>query len=311
MRQEPPSILPYMNGPIIHQKPNLPYIEEIPGWIKNGTITFHGRAETGQKGFSINLSTQPCIEPLPDTALHIDVRLQNKIVVFNYYKNGKWGTEERIHDKLLLRQDLSFELMIMITKSEFMIFFHDVYLLSFHHRMDYNTAKYLIIKGFAQIQQIRIDGTTLVPPDTFKSAFPPIFNPKTPFISKILGGLNCQRIITISGYPSKFNPRRFTVNFNTERDIAFHFDVRFRNDHSVVRNSYITKCWGEEETYKPFFPFQPGIGFDLMFTIERYCYKVAVNSQHYITFQHRIKDIETVNQLQITGDVHLIMMQFH
>ncbi|CAI9729945.1 galectin-4-like isoform X5 [Octopus vulgaris] len=311
MQQEPPSILPYMNGPIIRMKPDVPYIEEIPDWIKNGTITLQGQAETGQNGFSINLSTEPCFEPLPDTALHINVRSQNKIIVFNYYKSGKWGMEERVHDKFLLRQDFSFELTIMIAKSEFMIFFHNVYHLSLPHRMDYNSAKFLVIRGSVQMQQVRIDGSTLVPPDTFKSAFPPIFNPKIPFISKILGGLNRQRIITFSGYPSKFNPRRFTVNFNTDRDIAFHFDVRLSPDYNVIRNSYIKKCWGEEETYKPSFPFRPGIGFDLMFTIERYCYRVAVNSQHFITFEHRIKDIETVNQLQITGDVHLNVMQFY
>ena len=70
---------------------------------------------------------------------------------------------------------------------------------------------------------------------------------------------------------------RFTINLKTPGEIALHFDVRFSfgdNHNVVVRNSFINGDWGAEEVNQGFFPFNAGVGFDIVIRVESYCFLV-------------------------------------
>jgi hypothetical protein len=76
---------------------------------------------------------------------------------------------------------------------------------------------------------------------------------------------------------------RFTVNIQDSpanpRNIAFHFDVRFRAGdcvNEIIRNSLKEGTWGPEERHKPYFPFRPQANFDLMILCDPHTFKVSV-----------------------------------
>lgn len=61
-------------------------------------------------------------------------------------------------------------------------------------------------------------------------------------------------------------------------EIALAVDARFNfgNDRDVLVRNHRHQAWGKEERYTPFFPFSPGIPFEMVFLVEPYCFKVLV-----------------------------------
>ncbi|XP_045179475.2 galectin-4-like isoform X2 [Mercenaria mercenaria] len=142
----------------------------------------------------------------------------------------------------------------------------------------------------------------------------PIYNPPVPFVQG-LGGLYPNKMIFISGIPHP-NASRVTINLQCGHEIvAFHFDVRFSfgNDRNViVRNTKQTNGWGPEERFLPggYFPFQQNMYFEVIILAEPHCFKVAVNNQHLLEFNHRIQPLNRVDTLRIDGDLRLTQVRF-
>ena len=71
----------------------------------------------------------------------------------------------------------------------------------------------------------------------------------------------------------------FNIEMSDCRDIALHFDVRFKygsDKHAIVRNAKPgTGGWGSEERSLPFFPFVPNMFFEIMILVEYDRYKVS------------------------------------
>ncbi|GAB1609650.1 hypothetical protein Ahia01_001250900 [Argonauta hians] len=308
---QPTIKLPDINhGPIILEQPECPLVEMVPSWLKDRTcFTIIGKAEEHQTGFSINLTDGSSHDPLSDADFHMDIRLQSRTAVFNCYHQGKWGQEDNKY--LPLKKNLLFDFILMVSPSEVTVFFNGFLYHSFNMKVSH--WQHLIIKGSVQLKYVRIDGATLIPPLSVP-ALSITYDLKVPYNTEIPGGMHQGKVIVFSGYPTKFNPKRFTVNLNTEFDTAVHFDVRIDQENfkqSVVRNSYIAKHWGEEETYIPYFPFSAGVGFDCMIVAEEHYYRFVINSRNFVTFHHRIKNPDKVKRLQIFGDLHLIMVSFY
>ncbi|XP_060552848.1 galectin-8-like isoform X2 [Ruditapes philippinarum] len=142
----------------------------------------------------------------------------------------------------------------------------------------------------------------------------PIYNPPVPFVTG-MGGIYPNKMIFISGVPNP-NPSRFSINLQCGYgDIALHFDVRFNfgSDRNViVRNSQLTNSWGPEERTLPcgYFPFQPNMYFEAIVLVEPYCFKVAVNNQHLLEFNHRVRQLNLIDTLRIDGDLRLTQVRF-
>ncbi|XP_078263371.1 uncharacterized protein LOC144597713 [Rhinoraja longicauda] len=118
------------------------------------------------------------------------------------------------------------------------------------------------------------------------------------------------KVLTIEA-TIKTNVNLFAINVCTGHDIAFHFNVRFKeegNHQAIVRNCCVNNVWGPEERDIPHFPFKKGEKFELLILGEPNQYKVAVNKQHFIQFKHRSKNLGQVTNVNVYGDIMLHKM---
>ncbi|XP_026571143.1 galectin-6-like [Pseudonaja textilis] len=105
-----------------------------------------------------------------------------------------------------------------------------------------------------------------------------------PYDHPVSGGLHPGMAVYIEGtVPQKAT--RFVMNFLCGRDILFHFNPRFPQQH-VVLNICQSGRWGKEEVHK--MPFQKGEHFEAIFIVKEAEYQVLVNGSPFCKFKHRI-----------------------
>ncbi|ETE73936.1 MAPK-interacting and spindle-stabilizing protein-like protein, partial [Ophiophagus hannah] len=90
-------------------------------------------------------------------------------------------------------------------------------------------------------------------------------------------------------------------------DIAFHFNPRFNENNMkvIVCNSKIQNVWGTEDRTAPRFPFEAGKSFKIQILCEADHLKVAVDDAHLMQYKHRIKELNQITKLSVSGDVTL------
>ncbi|XP_068945954.1 galectin-9 [Petaurus breviceps papuanus] len=166
--------------------------------------------------------------------------------------------------------------------------------------------------GQTVITQTVFPGIHSVPQMPSAPVFPrQVFSNKLyplPFSTTIFGGLYPSRNIIISG-TVLLAADKFTINLKCGKDIAFHLNPRFK-EQAVVRNTQINYSWGSEERGLPgFMPFTRGQPFTVQIICEVHCLKVSVNGQHQFNYNHRVKNLCSINQLEVSGDIQLIHVQ--
>ncbi|KAK6473255.1 galectin-9-like isoform X5 [Huso huso] len=142
----------------------------------------------------------------------------------------------------------------------------------------------------------------------------PFYNPSIPFTGFIQGGLQVGTMITISGRVLP-GSERFVVNLqcgshqSPRPDIALHFNPRYEGfQEYVVCNTLQNQNWGSEER-KYEMPLQRGSSFTLMILVNHNAYKVAVNGNHFLEFNHRLS-ISSVNTIAVEGGVEVASIIF-
>ncbi|EGW09432.1 Galectin-3 [Cricetulus griseus] len=96
------------------------------------------------------------------------------------------------------------------------------------------------------------------------------------------------------------------LNFMRGNDIAFHFNPRFNENNRkvIVCNTKQDNNWGREERQSAF-PFESGRPFKIQVLVEPDHFKVAVNDVHLLQYNHRMKNLREINQMEISGDITL------
>lgn len=139
----------------------------------------------------------------------------------------------------------------------------------------------------------------------------PIYNPAVPFFQQVPGGLYPGKMIFISGIPRP-NANRFTINLCRGSEPAFHFDVRFKagsDRNALVRNTMQNGSWGAEERHVPYFPFFLNQFFEMIILADNECFKVAVNNQHFLVYNHRVPP-SFIDRFTIDGDITVSQVKF-
>uniref|UniRef100_A0A7N5P0D6 Galectin n=1 Tax=Ailuropoda melanoleuca TaxID=9646 RepID=A0A7N5P0D6_AILME len=129
---------------------------------------------------------------------------------------------------------------------------------------------------------------------------------KVPFDLPLQSGLVPRLLITITGTVNS-HPNRFQVDLKKGNDIAFHFNPRFNEDNRkvIVCNTMSQNVWGKEDRTAPRFPFEAGKPFKIQILCEADHLKVAVNDAHLIQYNHRIRELNQITKLSVTGDISL------
>ncbi|XP_029454136.1 galectin-3-like isoform X2 [Rhinatrema bivittatum] len=126
-----------------------------------------------------------------------------------------------------------------------------------------------------------------------------------PYDQTLSAGVTPRLLITVKG-EVKTKPSRFIIDLRSKDDIAFHFNPRFdERRRAIVRNSMINNCWGKEERHTPKFPFEPGKPFKIQILCDTDHFKVAVNNEHLLQYDYRVKALKEIDKLHITGDITL------
>lgn len=319
---------------------HVPYSGGIPNGVRQGLeIEIQGTVpHHAHQGFSINLCQSGDVEPT--TTLHFNFRVNENVIVMNHMQNGGWGREERVSGHQFHRGK-PFDIRIKVKPQMFKIRLNGNNVADFAHRLPKETAQFLVIKGEVSVSYIKFSSPggqpgypPSVAPSSWDSSYPqpspagfapppapagygpqPVYNPPVPFVTAVPGGLYPGRMINISGVPN-MGASRFTINLQSGpydgSDIAMHMDARFNagNDrHVVVRNHCQGGSWGSEERSLSHFPFMHNQNFDILILVEPASFKVAVNNQHMLQFNHRLP-VQSANTLCVKGDLRITQVRF-
>ncbi|XP_041354356.1 galectin-4-like [Gigantopelta aegis] len=296
--------------------PAIPYVGLIPGGVTHGLkIIVQGKVPHHHDNFQVDFSTGPGTEPKSDSCFTFNPRFNERCVVRNSLQYGSWGTEER-HGGLPFQKGVPFEITFQVKHDVYKVAVNGRHFIDYRHRMPKESVQYLMILGGVEISFIKYEPEYpmgYAPPPMPSAGYPgsPVFNPPTPYLINMPGGLYPGRMIFISGYPRP-NASRFSVNLqcgpHESNDVGFVFDARFNfggKSNATVRNHKVGNVWGTEETHGSYFPFLPNSPFDMIILVDPMSVKVAVNNQHFCEFGHRIQPISRIDWLNITGDVQL------
>jgi hypothetical protein len=275
-----------------HQHYSVPYETQISPPITVGTqVHVYGTA-TGDR-FEVNLANRR-----GDIVLHINPRLNDQQLVLNSAPSGGWGGEER--KPLTITRGHPFSIIVMVTEQSFKIAINNQHTADFHHRMPFNAADLVTVKGDVNLTTVHV-----YPGMAGHHGHPWKFAMETPVPMNVFPG----RVITITGQ-SKQNASRFEFNLLTGlhhgADIAFHFNPRF-DQREAVRNSCQGGGWGPEEKQGGF-PLHPGQQFEIQIVCFPDHYQVNCNGHAWYTFRHRIP-YQQVQALQVKGDVLITSVQ--
>ncbi|XP_067831212.1 galectin-9-like [Heptranchias perlo] len=284
--------------------PIIPFTGAIFGGLQEGKmVIIQGQVPGHAKRFAVDFQCGSCENPRSDVAFHFNLRYdEGNVVVCNTLERQCWGSEER-KQQMPIPCGSYFELIVNVRSYCFQVSVNGQHFLEYNHRLPLSRVDTLKISGDVHVNAITFRSPNNTNPPVTVS------NPVVPY-DIYMGSLKLQQKVKVIG-TVKPTSHRFTINLKTSYgdNVALHIDQRF-SENAVVRNSRINQSWGTEERDLPFLPFIPGQTFEMLIVVQSTCYEVSVNGRHLFNFNHRIQPLSKVDQLSITGDISLSLVQY-
>lgn len=311
----------------VFHNPSIPFAGTVlGGFLPGEMILIQGSVPSNADRFQVDFTCGSSVKPRADVAFHFNPRIKKSCIVCNTLTKERWG-QEQIHYKMPFRLEVDFELIIFILKDQFKVAVNGAHLLEYKHRVELDRVDTISISGKVKVQAVGV-----LPPSS-SSASPagsltnqdaemslradaqsqPVISSSgdlsVPFKGHLVNGLSVGRNIIIKGKINQ-NAESFCVNLRpaSGSDIALHLNPRVKK-RVFVRNSFLSDCWGPEETVLASFPFVAGQYFEMIIWCDSQHFRVAVNGQHQLDYKHRLKDLSTVSQVEVRGDVTLLAVR--
>lgn len=297
----------------------VPFSGTILGGLAPGEmLLIQGTVPSDVDRFQVDLTCGSSAKPRADVAFHFNPRVKKGCVVCNSLMKERWGREE-IHKLMPFRPAAAFELVILVQSDVYKVAVNGAHLVDYKHRVDLQRVDTLLIQGKVQVQAIAV----LPPNQSIVSSSESIIKNSPgsnlslssngdlsiPFKAEILKGLSPGRSITVKG---RTHPHAQSLALNLRvggsRSIALHLNPRLKQ-RNFVRNSFLSNCWGPEETESKDFPFEPDQYFEMIILCEACQFRVAVNGMHQFNYKHRVQDLSQISLLELTGDLSLEEVQ--
>ncbi|KAH9489414.1 hypothetical protein Btru_037653 [Bulinus truncatus] len=260
-------------------------------------VYFEGVPLPNDNRFSLDLLTGDNFDTC-DTALHFEVRLDEKVVSITHRVKGEWGPLEK-HGCFPFKQGGVIQLKIVVKKDAYQIVVN-VTTFTFNHRVVIETVCYYVVTGDVSANKV---------------STPPVVPVQMPYTAPIPIILTEGKEVCVEG---KFfltvtdgfglglkHFVRFSFDLLTGEnfdscDSALHFEVRF--DERLVRMTHRVKGSesGPVEKHGGA-PFSKGDTFQLKLLVKKDAFKIFVNNTAFL-FNHRVS-METVRYVIVSGDV--------
>lgn len=141
----------------------------------------------------------------------------------------------------------------------------------------------------------------------------PVYSPTIPFLGLVPGGLRPGSMVRIKGVINNHGERcqiniQTGAALNPRDDVVLHLSIR-PNEAVVVRNTLQNQVWGTEERYGGC-PIAYGQLFDVLVLAEANQWKIAINGNHFCTFNHRLP-VHTARYVSVSGScvIHAITVE--
>uniref|UniRef100_A0A3Q2EJS7 Galectin n=1 Tax=Cyprinodon variegatus TaxID=28743 RepID=A0A3Q2EJS7_CYPVA len=292
----------------VFSNPSIPFAGTILGGLLPGEmVLMQGSVPTGAERFQIDFTCGSSVKPRADVAFHFNPRLKKSRVVCNTLEKERWGREEILY-KMPLKVGAAFELIILVLKDMYKVAVNGAHLLEYKHRVDLDRVDTICISGDVSVQAVAILPADSAPisPSASNTSLTSSASEKVPFRSRLDKGLKAGRSIVIKGQTNQ-NAHSFCINLRdvSGSNIVLHLNPRVKKG-VFVRNSFLSECWGPEETNLGSFPFAAGEYFEMIVLCNQQHFKVAVNGLHQFDYKHRVQDLSSIGHLEIQGDVSLL-----
>lgn len=300
-------------------KPSIPFAGTILGGLQAGEMLLvQGTVPSDADRFQVDLTCGSSVKPRADVAFHFNPRLKKSLIVCNALQKERWGSEEILH-QMPFRAGASFEIIILVLHDRFKVAVNGAHTVEFRQRIELKRVDTVCISG-----KVKVEAVGVLPPSSTVTS-PPI-SPTThdaekmtitsssgdlsvPFSGRLQPGLGVGRSIAIM---ARINPtaQSFCVNLCPldGSDVVLHLNPRLVK-RVFVRNSFLSDCWGPEETGVPEFPFKAGQYFEMIVRCDTHAFRVAVNGFHLLDYRHRVQDLSRISRVEVLGDVTLQQLQ--
>ncbi|XP_034018364.1 galectin-8-like isoform X2 [Thalassophryne amazonica] len=277
--------------------PVIPFTGTILGGLLPGEmVLIRGSVPSVAQRFQLDLQCSGSVKPRADIAFHFNPRLEKSpSIVCNTMQRERWGREEILY-QMPFRHGEAFELIILVQRDKFKVAVNGAHLLEYRHRVQLELIDTLAIGGDIKVEAVAFFAST--PGISFSGDL------CIPFRGELKDGLTVGRLITVTAR-TNHDADCFCVNLcmSDSSDIALHLNPRLKKQ-LFVRNSFLSDCWGPEETQVDVFPFAAGEYFEIIILCHDHFFKVAVNGTHMLTYKYRVQDLKTITHLEVEGDIH-------
>ncbi|XP_003473422.2 galectin-8 isoform X2 [Cavia porcellus] len=302
---------------VIHN-PTIPYVGTISEQLEPGSlIVIRGHVPSDAERFQVDLQCGSSVKPRADVAFHFNPRFKRaNYIVCNTLTNERWGWEEITYD-MPFQKEKSFEIVIMVLKDKFQVAVNGKHTLLYTHRIKLEKIDTLGIYDHVNIHSVgfrfssdlqstqasTLGLTNMNRENALKSG---ISQFTLPFEARLNSPMGPGRTVVVKGEVN-MKAKSFNIDLIAEKSktIALHLNPRL-NIKAFVRNSFLNNAWGEEERNITFFPFSPGMYFEMIIYCDTREFKVAVNGAHSLEYKHRFRDLGSIDTVAINGDIRLL-----